>query len=471
MDIYAIILAGGSGTRFWPLSRESCPKQMLRIMGDETLINQTIARFTSIMPHENILVVTTRRQSKDIDLHINPTKKKDQKKIKIIAEPFGRNTAAAIGLAAAYLNKASQKSIMIVSPSDHAIGDGRAFSATIKAAAKGAMQGYLVTIGIKPTRPETAYGYIKTGKVFKKPLYHVHRFVEKPDMDIAKKYIEDGYFFWNSGIFVWRTSDILTELKRHMPHLYSGIERIRKAIGTENEQEIIEAVYSRLDDISIDYGVLEKSKNTLTIPSDMQWSDAGSWNALDDIVEKNKDGNIIKGNVIDIGSNNSIIFGEDRLVATIGLKDIIVADTADATLICPKDRAQDVRQIVTELKRRGADEYLIHRTVERPWGSYTVLEKGKGFKIKRIVVNPGGKLSLQAHYHRSEHWVVVSGTARVTRGDEIIDVHTNESTYIPMSTRHRLENPGLIPLQMIEVQSGEYLEEDDIERFEDEYGR
>jgi len=302
-------------------------------------------------------------------------------------------------------------------------------------------------------------------------IFHVDRFTEKPDIDTAKKYVAEGNYFWNSGMFVWKTSVILDEIERYMPSLGEGLKKIKSAIGQSDESTVIGKVFSGLESVSIDYGIMEKSDKVVVIPADLGWSDVGSWTALDDISAKDARGNVISGNVVDLESRDSIIYASNRLVATAGLTDMVVVDTEDATLVCHKDKAQDVKKIVDELKRRGAEEHLTHRTVIRPWGSYTLLEKSDRFKIKRIVVNPGARLSFQMHYHRSEHWVVVSGTAKVRRGEEEFFVNPNESTYIPMETKHRLENPGRIPLQIIEVQNGEYLEEDDIVRFDDAYGR
>lgn len=470
-NIYAVIMAGGAGTRFWPLSRESSPKQMLKIIGEDTMIRQTIKRLHGFVPYGNVSIVTSENLAFDLRFHLEELKK-GKKHLKIIAEPFGRNTAAAIGLAAVCLEKIDPDSAMVVLPADHSICNEKAFIKTLKKAAECAEGGYLVTLGIKPTKPETGYGYIKAGTRCKgQDARKVEKFTEKPDIKTAQRYLADGNYLWNSGIFVWKVSVILDEIKRYMPSLYKGLLKIEKAIGTEKEKKAVEDVYSKLESISIDYGVLEKSKNVMVVPADFGWSDVGSWAVLDEVLTHDANGNIIKGNVINIESNDSLVFGSDRLVATVGLKDMIVVDTSDATLVCPKDKAQDVRKVVDELKKRGREECLTHRTVERPWGSYTMLEEGKGYKIKRLFVKPGGRLSLQLHRRRSEHWVVVSGTARVTRDEKIYDVHPNESTYIPISTKHRLENNSSIPLQIIEVQNGEYLGEDDIERIDDQYGR
>lgn len=471
--MYAVILAGGSGTRFWPLSREKTPKQLLRVFGDSTMIQQTVARLEGSVPVENIYIVTGKKYASDIKSQVTEISKSD--KFKMLIEPKGRNTAPAAGLAAIYIKKKSPQAVMIVMPSDHSIPKKDEFMEVLKKAEGTAHKGYLTTIGVIPDRPETGYGYIKKGAVLDRTKglqsFAVERFIEKPDHEHALEYAKSGDYLWNSGIFVWRVSDILGEIKKHLPDLYRGLVEIEKAIGKKNEQEVLEKVFNALEPVSIDYGILEKAEKVAVIPADLRWSDVGSWRALDDISEKDEAGNVITGNVIDIGSKNSIFYAGKRLIATVGLENTVVVDTPDATLICNKNKTQDVRKVVDELKKHGADELVEHTTVHRPWGSYTVLEFGSRYKIKRIVVNPGEKLSYQLHHHRSEHWVVVSGTALVTVGDETFNVHPNESTYVPISTKHRLENPGRVPLHLIEVQNGDYIEEDDIVRFDDLYGR
>ncbi len=475
-NVHAVILAGGSGTRFWPLSRETCPKQMLQIVGEDTLIRQTIKRINGFVPPENIWIVTTEDKAQDIKFHLESLGPL-AKKIQFIKEPLGRNTAPAIGLAAIYLNNLSPDSIMVVMPSDHAIPDAQKFLSDLKLSIEGAKEDYLVTFGIKPCRPEIGYGYIKVingSEMGPEGFLKVERFVEKPGFQTAKSYLSDGNYFWNSGIFIWKTSKILSEIEKHLPSLYKTLKEIESILfepNKLNKPNKLNELYSSLESISIDYGIMERSADVLMVPGTFQWSDLGSWTALDEVIEKDDSGNILKGNTIDIGSQNSIVFSGERLVATIGLKDMVVVDTPDATLVTTKNRAQEVRKIVDTLRQNGREEHLLHKTVEKPWGSYTVLEKGEGYKIKRVVLNPRAKLSLQLHRKRSEHWVVVSGEAKVTRENETYLVHTNESTYIPINTKHRLENPGEVVLQIIEVQNGDYVEEDDIERFEDIYGR
>ncbi len=462
--MYGLILAGGTGTRFWPLSRETYPKQLLNIYGDQTLIQATLSRVAATLPNDQIYIVTNPQQQEQIQLQLSQFPKPH-----FITEPMGRNTAAAIGLAAMILAEKDQDGVMVVLSADHFIRNVEAFTESLLLGEAVAREGYLVTIGAKPTRPETAYGYIQRGAKLKDhdEALVVERFVEKPTRFVAEQYLKSGDFYWNTGIFIWKHSVILKEIARFMPTLYEKLQEIKAAIPHATERDL----YAALPSISIDYGVLEKSDRLAVIPAEMGWEDVGSWNALDEVMPKDTDGNIITGNVVNIDSKNSIIHADRRVVAVIGLKDIVVADTEDATLICAKDRAQDVKKIVEILKERGEESQRTHRTVIRPWGSYTILEEGVGFKIKRIVVNPKARLSLQSHTKRSEHWVVVVGTAEVTCDDSVYTIDANQSAYVPIGAKHRLGNPLDTPLQIIEVQCGDYLGEDDITRFSDDFGR
>jgi mannose-1-phosphate guanylyltransferase/mannose-6-phosphate isomerase len=402
---------------------------------------------------------------------------KDALKDNFILEPEGRNTAPAIALVALELLRRDPNAVMLVVPADHIVKGQRDFDAAVSLASSLAVQGLLVTFGIEPIRPETGYGYIKPdrkavlAKQGKLKGHPVGRFVEKPDAAKAAQYLKAGDYYWNSGMFVWRAATILEEIRRYQPVLFRGIEKIGRLIEQGASRAAIDEEYRRLPSVSIDTGVMEKSTKSAVVPVTFRWSDVGSWGSLDEVAAKNKSGNVVGGRVVDIDSQRSIIYGDRRVVATIGLTDMVVVDTPDATLVCPKSRAQDVKKIVEILKGQGAPEHLEHLTVHRPWGSYTVLEEGPGYKVKRVTVNPGGRLSLQMHHKRSEHWVVITGTARVTRGDEVFDLRVGQSTAIPVETRHRLENPGQETLHIIEVQNGPYLGEDDIVRFKDDYGR
>jgi len=472
--MYAVIMAGGSGTRFWPLSREKMPKQLLKIGGEDTLIQQTVDRVLPIIPREHVFIVTGQGIADEIATQLTARFGGVWDR-NFILEPAAKNTAPALALSALHLNRIDPEGIMVVLAADHAIRNADAFRKCLEVAARAAEQGHLVTLGITPSRPETGYGYIKAGKHLGDGdvagARQVERFVEKPDLGTAQEYLKSGQYYWNSGMFVWKVSSFLGEIERHLPALHQGLQEIGKSIGTGSEADVVGQVFARIEAVSVDYGVMERTDRAAVVPADIGWSDVGSWTALEEVTDKNGSGNILAGNVIDIDSSDSVIYADQRLVATIGLRNTIVVDTPDATLVCSKERAQDVKKIVDELKKRKAEEHITHRTVYRPWGNYTVLEEGDRYKIKRIVVTPGAKLSSQMHHHRSEHWVVVSGTARVTNGEREYDVHMNESTFIPMSTKHRLENRGKIPLQIIEVQNGEYLEEDDIVRFDDDYNR
>ncbi|BFU93721.1 MAG: mannose-1-phosphate guanyltransferase [Nitrospira sp.] len=473
--IYPVIMAGGSGTRFWPLSRHLFPKQLLRIIGDETLIQQTMRRVIHAAPTQQVLISTNPAQAESIRIQLGEWK--DAIKDNFVLEPEGRNTAPAIALAALELIRRDPDAVMLVVPADHIVKGQKEFDAAVGLAAELAAQGYLVTFGVKPTRPETGYGYIKPNKRVtvakqgKLKGHPVSRFVEKPNAAKAAQYVKAKDYYWNSGMFVWRAATILEEVRRHQPALFKGIERIRELMQAGGMRGAIDEEYKKLAPVSVDTGVMERSTKSAVVPVAFEWSDVGSWGSLDEVAPKDKAGNIVGGRVVDLGSQRSVVYGDRRIVATIGLTDMVVVDTPDATLVCPKDRAQDVKKIVDILKQQGAPEHLEHVTVHRPWGSYTVLEEGDGYKVKRVTVKPGGRLSLQLHHRRSEHWVVIAGTARVTRGDDVFDLQVGHSTAIPVETRHRLENFGHETLHIIEVQNGPYLGEDDIVRFKDEYGR
>ncbi len=473
--LYPVIMAGGSGTRFWPLSRHLFPKQLLRIGGEHTLIQQTMRRVLGCGPAANVLISTNAAQADLIRTQLIDWK--EDLANGFLLEPEGRNTAPAIALAALEVSARDPNGLMLVVPADHVVTGQRDFEAAVRLAAQLAMEGYLVTFGINPIRPETGYGYIKPkdhallGTWGKLRGYRVQKFVEKPNATKAARYLKAGDYFWNSGMFVWRAETILQEIGLHQPAIAASMDQIRKLKMEGASQQSIDDIYRRIKPVSIDSGVMEQSSKAAVVPVTFKWSDVGSWGSLDEVAEKNEAGNVVTGRVIDIESKHTIVYADRRVVATIGLQDMVVVDTPDATLVCPKSRAQDVRQIVDILKQQQAPEHLEHLTVQRPWGSYTVLEEGAGFKVKRVTVNPGGRLSLQMHHQRSEHWVVIAGIARVTRDQEVFDLKVGESTAIPARTKHRLENPGQEIAHIIEVQNGPYLGEDDIVRFKDDYGR
>ena len=457
--IKAVILAGGSGTRLWPLSRLQLPKQFLKLQGEKSLLESTVDRLLPLIDVSDVIVVTGAE-------HAEGEAYNSLLQYQTLLEPVGRNTAPAIALAAAWLmHQAEEDPVMIVLPADHIVEHTEAFQQALRTAITAAEGGALVTFGIQPTRPDTGFGYIQV-KGFShssSDLLLVDQFMEKPDLKTAQLLIQQDNNFWNSGMFVWRASTILTEVKRHLPEVGFVIDQIvDQWVQGELQQAVVDRLFARMPNISIDYGVLEKSKKVMLVPCEMGWSDVGSWDAVHDMAshdEQCKD------------CRNSLIHSNKRLVAAVGVEDLCVVETADALLVAKRGETQRVREIVDQLKQSNAQEHLTHLTVERPWGRYTVLEEFPGCKIKRITVDSNSELSLQKHQHRSEHWVVVSGTATVTLNNEVTTITKNQSTYIPIGSKHRLENKGKIPLELIEVQVGEYLEEDDIERLYDRYSR
>ena len=468
---HAVILAGGSGSRLWPLSRQHLPKQFLSLDGNASLLQTTINRLSPVIEAKNVLIVTQEAHAKGEAYHaLLP--------YQTLFEPVARNTAPAIALAAARLMADGADPIMVVLPADHIIKDEARFREHLNIAIAAAESGKLITFGIRPTRPDTGFGYVKAHRGVTPEVYEVDRFTEKPDAVTAERFLKEGDYYWNSGMFVWRASVILAEIRQHLP----AVDKVIQAIIAESRspgefqqatfQQAVEKHFSAMPSISIDYGVLEKSSRVSLVPCDIGWNDVGSWQAVHEIAAKDENGNALQGNVIALDCKNSLIRAEKRLVAAIGVEDLCVIETADAILISKSDQTQRVREVVDVLHQRGSTEHVYHAKVNRPWGSYTVLEDDPdGFKIKRIEVAPGARLSLQSHKQRSEHWVVVSGTATVTNGEEVTTVHKNQSTYIPIGSKHRLENRGTEPLHIVEIQVGDYLGEDDIQRFEDHYGR
>jgi mannose-1-phosphate guanylyltransferase/mannose-6-phosphate isomerase len=464
IPIYGVILAGGWGTRFWPLSRSEYPKQVLRLLGSESMLQSTVERLLPRIPPERLAVVTNASQAGLIHQELHP---RGWDAVRLLLEPQGRNTAAAVGLAAVSLLGEAGEGVMAVFPADHYIRDQASLLRGLDLGAGWAQAGYLVTFGIPPNRPETGYGYIRQGT----PLddqgraFRVDRFIEKPPLARAREFLAEGGYYWNSGIFMFRPDVVWAAYSRYLPDVYRELERLRQPEG----QPPLEEVYQRLPDISLDHGILEKADNVVVVPVEMGWNDVGSWEALHELFPCDARGNVKEGRVLDRDSQECIFWAQNRLVATIGLQNTIVVDTPDATLVCHRERAQEVKDLVAELHRQKLVESVHHTTVERPWGRYTVTDEGPGFKVKRIVVDAGKKLSLQVHQRRAEHWVVVDGTAQVTLGQELRLVSSNQSVYIPQKTPHRLENPTIEPLQIVEVQTGDYLEEDDIVRLDDDY--
>jgi mannose-1-phosphate guanylyltransferase/mannose-6-phosphate isomerase len=465
-QVQPIILAGGYGSRLWPLSRELYPKQLFKLTGGKTLLQETRHRINGVPGASSPIIVAGKEhrfmvEEQLAELGLDST-------VRLIIEPVGRNTAPACLVAALEASSGGADPLLLVSPADHIIQKTKEFIQAITQGLVLAAQGNLVTFGVHPDRAETAYGYIEAGDG-----NTVRQFIEKPDLATAQEYIAKGNFYWNSGIFLFRASRLLKEAEHLVPRMLSACrEALEKARREENGQIYLdEESFSKCPSDSIDYAILEHVEGLSMIPVDMGWSDVGSWQALYEILPKDDSNNVIQGDVISIDTSGTLVWAGDRLVATLGIRDMLVVETADAILVVPLDCSQKIRQIVDHLKSAGREEYLVHRTAYRPWGSYTVLEEAPRFKIKRISVKPGAKLSLQMHYHRSEHWVVVKGTARVTRDEDVFLLRENESTFISPGQRHRLENPGRIPLEIIEIQNGSYLGEDDIVRFEDQYGR
>ncbi|MBH1831777.1 mannose-1-phosphate guanylyltransferase/mannose-6-phosphate isomerase [Stenotrophomonas maltophilia] len=463
--IQPVILSGGSGTRLWPLSREAYPKQFLPLASEQTMLQATWQRVAPIAARGPLVIANEEHRF----VAAEQLQQVGAEPAAIILEPVGRNTAPAIAVAALEATRDGGDALLLVLPSDHVINNETAFRSAVQAAAAAAEAGKLVTFGIVPTGPETGYGYIKAADGH--GLRAVERFVEKPDLGTATRYVSSGQYYWNSGMFLFKASRYLQELERFQPAMLAGSRQAwqqarRDADFTRLDKEAFTAVPSD----SIDYAVMEKTADAVVIPLDAGWNDVGSWTALRDVSQQDGDGNAHQGDVIAIDCRNTYAYAQ-RLVALVGLDDVVVVETDDAVLVGKADRMQEVKTVVAQLKAEGRSEATWHRKVYRPWGAYDSIDNGERFQVKRITVKPGGTLSLQMHHHRAEHWIVVSGTAEVTRGDEVILLSENQSTYIPLGVTHRLRNPGKLPLELIEVQSGSYLGEDDIVRFEDTYGR
>jgi len=462
-------MAGGSGSRLWPLSRQLNPKQFLALTdGQLSMLQSTIHRLDGLDVGLPRLICNEQHRF----LAAEQLRQLGMEQARILLEPVGRNTAPAIALAALQALHDAEDPILLVLAADHLIQDVDAFHSSIRAAMPFAIDGKLVTFGIVPTHPETGYGYIEKGTGLGEGGFAVSRFVEKPSLDLAEQYLASGDYFWNSGMFMFRASRYLNELERHQPAVLSAC-RQALAAGTQDMHfiRVDAAAFAACPEDSVDYAVMEKTDDAVMVPLDAGWSDIGSWAALWDTSQKDAEGNVFKGDVLGHTTRNSFVHADSRLVATVGVEDLVIVETKDAVLVAHKSQVQDVKKIVERIKADNRHEYLNHREVYRPWGMYDAIDSGHRYQVKRITVQPGAKLSVQMHHHRAEHWIVVSGTARVTNGDKTYLVTENQSTYIPVGQVHALENPGVIPLELIEVQSGSYLGEDDIVRFEDQYGR
>ena len=510
--ITPVILSGGTGSRLWPLSRELYPKQLLPLVSEATMLQETQLRLNGL---ENLLAPLVVCNESHRFMVAEQLRQAQVPAGAILLEPVGRNTAPAVAVAALQAQKTGDDPVLLVLPADHVIVDGETFRNAVLHGAEFARAGKLVTFGIVPTKPETGYGYIRAdrachlfenrhlslvtshlqktkdqGQMTDDPTaqavvtndqgpmtndataFQVAKFVEKPDLPTAESYLASGDYFWNSGMFMFRASRYLEELEKFAPQMLACCREALEKAQTDLDFVRLDAeAFAACPKDSIDYAVIEKTDEAVVIPLDAGWSDVGSWSALWEVGTTDLDGNVVRGDVLTHDSRNCYLHATGRMVAAVGLEDHVVVETADAVLVARRDRAQEVKAIVDRLKEQGRGEALLHRKVNRPWGAYECIDASERFQVKRITVNPGASLSLQMHHHRAEHWIVVKGTARITRGDEVLVLSENQSTYSPLGVPHRLENPGLIPLELIEVQSGAYLGEDEIVRFEDRYGR
>ena len=463
-----VILSGGAGTRLWPLSREMYPKQLLALTSKQTMLQDTAIRLQGIAGAKPPVVVcndahrfTVAEQIRSLGIEASA----------ILLEPVGRNTAPAVALAALKAQEIDMEAILVVAPADHVIRDARVFQQAAELAAAQAQAGKLVTFGIVAHAPETGYGYIRRGEG-KGPTYPVAQFIEKPPLDLAREFVASGDYYWNSGMFVFKAARYLAELKALAPDILEASKSAYQAAKRDLDfVRIDKAAFARCRSESIDYAVMEKTKDAVVLPLDAGWSDVGSWSSLFDALPADEEGNVLIGDTLVFDSHDCYVHSTSRLVTAVGMEDHIIVETKDAVMVAPKDRVQDVKELVAKLKKGGRSESALHREVFRPWGSYDSIDAGERFQVKRLSVKPGGVLSLQMHHHRAEHWIVVSGTARITCDEKTFLLSENQSTYIPVGSTHRIENPGKVPLHIVEVQSGSYLGEDDIVRFEDNYGR
>ncbi|HRP71640.1 MAG TPA: mannose-1-phosphate guanylyltransferase/mannose-6-phosphate isomerase [Luteimonas sp.] len=465
MDLQPVLLSGGSGTRLWPLSREAYPKQFLPLAGEETMLQETWRRVAPLASRPPIVVANEEHRF----LAAEQLRLVGVEHAAIVLEPVGRNTAPAIAAAALQALADGGDPLLLVLPSDHVVRDAEGFRAAVRAAIPAAEAGALVTFGIVPSAPETGFGYIQAAAG--EGVRDVLRFVEKPDAATAQSYLDAGGYYWNSGMFAFRASRYLAELERFRPDILAAVRKAFDAAARDGDFiRLDKDAFAASPSDSIDYAVMEKTADAKVLPVDIGWNDVGSWSALWEVSEQDGDGNAHHGDVIAVDSRNSYAYAR-RLVALVGVDDLVVVETDDAVLVARKDKVQQVKDVVARLKSDQRSHAVLHREVHRPWGSYDSIDQDDGFQVKRIKVKPGARLSLQSHAHRAEHWIVVRGTARVTRDNDVFELHANQSTYIPLGAKHRLENPGSEMLELIEVQSGSYLGEDDIVRYEDVYGR
>jgi mannose-1-phosphate guanylyltransferase/mannose-6-phosphate isomerase len=466
--IVPVILSGGAGTRLWPLSREMYPKQLLSLTGKQTMLQDTALRLAAIAGAMPPIVVCNEAHRFTVAEQIRAL---DIQPSAILLEPSGRNTAPAVALAALKALKIDPDATLVVAPADHVIRDASNFAQAAEVAVALAQRDKLITFGIVAHAPETGYGYIRRGEGAG-PAYPVAQFIEKPPLDLALQYVASGDYYWNSGMFVFKASRYLAELSSLAPDILAACTAAFQAAKTDLDfVRIDKAEFIKCRSESIDYAVMEKTQDALVLPLDAGWSDVGSWSSLFDVLPADEEGNVLLGDVMVHDTHDCYVHSTSRLVAAVGMQDHIIVETKDAILVAPKDRVQDVKDLVAKIKKSGRTESALHREVFRPWGSYDSIDSGERFQVKRLSVKPGGVLSLQMHHHRAEHWIVVQGAARITRNDETFLLAENESTFIPVGATHRIENPGKVPLHIIEVQSGSYLGEDDIVRFEDNYGR
>ncbi len=464
-NLIGLILAGGSGARLWPMSRELYPKQLLKLNSPKSLLQNTFLRLNKLTLSENIITITNTKHQSDIKIQLSQL---GDFPVNILSEPLSRNTAPAIGIGVDYALKNNPDAIFLVVPSDHLIIDDEKFISTVKKGYELAEEGHIVTFGINPNYADTGYGYIKAEKSLNDFAFKVDEFKEKPDAKTAQEYVDSKIYYWNSGIFMFKGSVILQELKKHCPKI---TEVLAEAEYLETNPSLSYETYEKMPGISIDYAVMEKSDKIALLPLESDWNDLGSWQSIYDISEKDENNNVVSGNIINVNSTNSLLYSNSKCIATIGLDNVVIIETEDAILACDKNKVQDVKKVFDELKSKNSDLHLIHKTVFRPWGFYTCIEGGEGYLIKKIQVHPKQKLSIQMHNHRSEHWVVISGKAKVLLNDNKYTLEAGQSIDIPLQAKHSLQNPYDAELSIIEVQKGDHISEEDIIRFEDMYGR